>query len=160
MKTFLEFVERKERESLRHLRLLSKMLKNDFVVEEFLDNNKDPYIFINVPSKLKSLSFKGIRIYEIGDCMAYRIQQESETEPYGKAYPIKINEMFNDFMSDMDSEDKVLEEIKKQIVNELKNFFSNSAKAEDEMINKGMDQQNVIMKSGGTDYSNMVLSKF
>ena len=160
MNTFLEFVERKERESLKHLKLISKMLKNDFVVEEFLSNSKEPYIFINVPSNQKSLSFKGVRIYEIGNFMAYRIQQESETQPYGKAYQIDINEMFNDFMTDMDSEEKVLEEIKNQIVNELKNFFSNSAKAEDEMINKGMDHQNVIMKAGGTDYSSMVLSKF
>lgn len=160
MKTFLEFVERKERESLRHLKLLCKMLKNDFVVEEFLQDNKNAYIFVKVPSQHKSMSFKGIRIYEIGDKMAYRIQQESETEPYGKAYPIKIEEMFNDFMSDMDSEEKVLDEIKKQIVNEIKNFFTNTAKAEDEMINKGTDQQTYIMKAGGTDYSNMVLNKF
>ena len=160
MKTFLEFVERKERESLKHLKLMAKMLKNEFAIEEFLQNNKEPYIFVKVPSQFKSLSFKGVRIYEIGDCMAYRIQQESDTEPYGKAYAIKIDEMFNDFMSDMDSEDKVLDEIKKQIVNELRNFFTKTSKAEDEMINKGMDQQNYIMKAGGTDYSNMVLSKF
>lgn len=160
MKTFLEFVERKERESIKHLNLIAKMLKNDFAIKEFLNNNKDPYIFVQVPSEFKSMSFKGIRIYEIGDCMAYRIQQESDTEPYGKAYSIKINEMFNDFMSDMDSEDKVLEEIKKQIINEIKNFFTKTLKAENEMINKGTDQQNYIMKAGGTDYSNMVLSKF
>lgn len=159
MKTFLEFVERKERESLRHLKLLSKMLKNDFAIEEFLQNNKDPYIFVKVPSQYKSMSFKGVRIYEIGDCMAYRIQQESETEPYGTAYAIKIQEMFNDFMTDME-EEKVLDEIKKQIVNEIKNFFAKTSKAEDEMINKGMDQQNYIMKAGGTDYSSMVLNKF
>lgn len=159
MRNFLEFVERKQRESLKHLKLIANMLENDFSISKFLEN-KDPYIFVKVPKENKSLSFSGLRIYEIGDCMAFRIQQDPDTEPYGMAYSIKINEMFNDFMSDMDTEEEVIKEIKKSIIKEIKNFFIKTQKAEEDMINKGANQNNLIMKAGGTDYSGMVLNKY
>ena len=82
MRNFLEFVERKQRESLKHLKLIANMLENDFSISKFLEN-KDPYIFVKVPKENKSLSFSGLRIYEIGDCMAFRIQQDSDTERNG-----------------------------------------------------------------------------
>jgi hypothetical protein len=156
MEQFLEFVDRKERESRKHLKLVEKALKNaGLKVENYIDQD-DSYLFVNTTNP--DTPFEGVRVYEIGNSLAYRIQKEKETEPYGKAYLLDLEEMFHDFMSENMKEEKAGKKVIDSLVNEIKQFFDRSAKAESEILGKERDKT-VILKTGGTDYSGMVVSK-
>lgn len=156
MQNFLEFVDRKERESRKHLELVEKALKNaGLIIENFIDQD-DSYIFVNNTNP--DAPFGGIRIYEIGNNLAFRVQKEKDTEPYGKSYLIDLEEMFNDFMSENIEEEKAGKEVIESLVNEIKQFFDRSAKAEEEISGKEKEKT-IILKTGGTDYSGMVVSK-
>lgn len=157
MKLFLEFLHRKERESRKHLKIVSKALKEaKFKVHEHLKDDEDPYIFVY--GEDPNLSFEGIRIYSIGDSLAYRAQKEKETEPFGKAYPLNLEDMFSDVMSQTAAEKKAGLKVIELLSKEIKKFFKNSVKAaaESEDVEK---PKPVVVKTGGTDYSGMVVSK-
>lgn len=158
MKTqFLEFVDRKQREAKKHLHLIEKLLqKGGMQVSSFLEE-EDPYIFLKFPSK--GLSFDGIRIYEIGEMIAYRIQKEEKTHPYGKAYMLDIEDMFNDYMSENMKEEEAGHKVIESVVTELKKFFEKSMEAEEDLKNSGQDGLNIIVKAGGSDYASQVLNK-
>jgi hypothetical protein len=156
MYNFLEFVDRKERESRKHLKLVSKALnESGMKVYDHIDH-EDSYIFVKAPKE--GLPFEGIRIYEIGNSLAYRVQKEKDTEPYGKAYPLDLEEMFNDLMGENMKEEEAGKEIIKGISKEIKEFFSKSLKAQAEIEDEG-EQRPVVLKTGGTDYSGMVVNK-
>lgn len=156
MEQFLEFVDRKERESRRHLKIVSKALKSAGMnVYEHIDH-EDSYIFVK--AKNEELSFEGIRIYEIGDSLAYRVQKEKDTEPFGKAYPLNLEEMFNDLMGENMKEEQAGKEVVKGVVKEIKEFFKKSAKAQSEIDDSAYERP-VVLKTGGTDYSGMVVGK-
>src|SRR4051812_22678628 len=100
-KNFGDFCDKKKRESIRQLTTLKKLLENSGMkVVNFLesDGEGDPFIFCMNPTK--NGSFEGVRIYKIGDQLAFRVQKESDTHPYGSAYPLPVEEMFQDFLSD------------------------------------------------------------
>ena len=154
---FLEFIDRKQREGKKHLKLIEKVLrKGGMEVYSHLED-EDPYVFVK--STNDKLSFDGIRIYEIGDMITYRVQKEEKTHPYGKAYLLDIEDMFNDYMSENMKEEEAGKHVMKSLVEELKKFFSKSAKAEQELKNSDQAGTGLIIKSGGTDYSNTILSK-
>ena len=157
MRHFLEFVDKRQRDAKKHLKLVEKMLKkNGMDVKSFLEED-DPYLFVKATEKL---SFEGIRIYEIASTMAYRIQKESNTHPYGLAYSLNIEEMFNDFMGDNISEEKAAEKVIESTVKEIKKFFKKSAEAEDDLNNSSvMMGDKYLLRTGGTDYSNLVINK-
>ncbi|MEI8269819.1 MAG: hypothetical protein WCG45_00460 [bacterium] len=153
---FFEFVNRKQRESIKHLKIIKKMLEQSNVkVQGFLDD-ENPYIFVKNPLKEK-LEFEGIRIYQIGEMIAYRVQREKDTEPYGKSYLLDLEDMFNDFMSENIEEEKAGEMVVNGVINELKKFFEKSVEAE----SKAQDRDpGVIMPSiiTGTSYGGSVLN--
>ena len=156
MGLFCEFVDRKQREARKHLRLIEKALKKSgFSISNYIDQD-DSHIFIKNTSP--DASFEGIRIYEIGDALAYRVQKEQETEPYGKAYILDLEEMFNDFMSENIKEEKAGNKVIESLAEEIKQFFARSATAQSE-IDGSEKEKTVILKTGGTDYSGMVVSK-
>jgi hypothetical protein len=127
-KTFREFVDQQGRMGMYHLRTIKKVLEsNGFTVESHL-KKEDPYIFVY--SNNDDLSFGGVRIYKIGDIIAYRIQKEHDTHPYGSAYLLDIEEIYNDLISDYGDEEKAGEKIIKIIGKEFKTFFKTSYKAE------------------------------
>lgn len=153
---FLEFVDRKERESRRHLRIVFNALKQSGLkVYDHIDH-EDSYIFVK--STKDSLPFEGIRLYEVGRSLSYRVQKEKDTEPYGRAYPLDLEEMFNDLMGEKMDEEKAGKEIIKAIAKEIKEFFQKSAKAQEKIEDK-VEEKPMVVKTGGTDYSGMVLSK-
>jgi hypothetical protein len=164
MKKFLEFVDKKERDAIKQLQVLMQVLqKFNWEVEDFTENIDDPYIFVKAPTK-EELSFEGIRIYKIGKSLAYRIQNEAATHPYGKAYALDVESMYTDLVSDDMDEQRAGQEVMNAINSEIKRFFKESLKAEKEMgsseIEKDKDALgNVVIKSTGTDYSNQVTSK-
>jgi len=128
MPNFREFVTRKQREASKQLKIIKRVLeKEGLSVDNYLDDD-DPYIFVH--STNSNLSFEGVRVYKIGDVFAYRIQKEKDTHPYGKAYKLDIEEMFNDMVSEEGDEEKAGKESMKALADEISTFFRKSMDAE------------------------------
>jgi len=162
-KTFREFIDKKTRETKRQLGIVQKILEqHGFVVTDYLKES-DPYIFVR--SSEKRLSFDGVRVYKVGKCMAFRVQKESQTHPYGEPYSLDVEEMYNDLISeDKYDEERAGKAVIKAVVAEIKNFFAKSAEAEKENdADKadGVDDplSRVALKVTGTDYATQVSSK-
>lgn len=165
-RTFGEFVDRKKRECVRQLQIIKQLLeRHGLKVENFLttDSEDDPYIFCFSPTK--NGSFDGIRIYKIGESIAFRIQKENETHPYGSAYPLPIEDMFHDFLGEGDVDQKkaglrVIEAVTK----EVRKFFDKSVEAESEERERSseLDQDSAgsaLVRTTGTDYSSLIYNK-
>lgn len=151
---FSAFVNRKTEKARNQLEVIKDVLDAEGVkVKEFI-KEQDPYLFVS--SDKEGLDFGGVRIYKIGNNVAYRLQNEPETEPYGKSYSMDIEGMFEEIIPDM-SEEKAAEQVKKAIVEEIKNFFSRSLEAQDKLNSDENDPQSRIIVPGrSTDLSNMM----
>ncbi len=166
-RSFGDFVDKKQRESARQLKLLKQLLESGGLkVENFLDTDDrdDPYIFCFMPTR--NGSFDGIRIYKIGEHIAFRIQKENQTHPYGSAYPLPIEDMFHDFLGEEDNVDqmKAGEKIIKSVIKEIRRFFDKSVEAEREERDQAIDQEkdnggSPLVRTTGTDYSSLVYNK-
>ena len=163
-RTFGDFIDKKKRESIRQLKLMKQLLeRNGLKVEKFLDTDEDhaPYIYCYSPSR--SGGFDGVRIYKIGTELAFRIQKESKTHPYGAAYPLPIESMFSDLLSDDGiDEAKAGKKIIEAVGKEIKKFFERSIEAERDDNRLDLDRENggsVLVRTTGTDYSALVYSK-
>lgn len=165
-KSFGDFVDKKRRDAIKQLNLVEKLLqKSGFKVEAFLaeDADTEPYVFCYNPRR--NATFDGVRIYKIGNSLAFRVQQEAETHPYGKAYPLNIEEMFQDFLSDdgitqRQAAEKCIESVSK----EIRMFFDKSENAERsaykaQVFDRDNGDGDIGIKSTGTDYSAMIYSK-
>jgi hypothetical protein len=159
---FSSFLDKREREAKEHLTILKKVLEKEHMeVSDHLHDEK-PYLFVK--DSERNCSFDGIRIYVIGDSVAFRIQKEDDTHPYGKAYGLDVEGMYYDLISDKMDEDKAGTKMVKAIVTEIKKFFEKSAEAErdlraSELDGSGDPMGRVLVKSTGTDYSQMVQSR-
>ena len=164
MKSFVEFVDKKTKDSQRQLGILKRVLeKNGMTVGNFLEED-EPHIFLR--ANKKNLSFDGVRIYKIGGSIAYRVQKEEKTHPYGKAYPMDIEEMYDDMISEKMDEEKAGKEVMKSLVQEIRKFMDKSSDAEKELRSIEFDKSsnkdpmgNVVARTTGTDYANQVHSK-
>jgi len=165
-KNFGEFVDKKVRESVRQLELLKQALEsNGMKVENFLKTSgeDEPYIFCFSPSR--NGSFDGVRIYKIGSNLAFRIQKENKTHPYGSAYPLPVEDMFQDFLSEEDVDQlKAGEKVIEAVSREVRSFFDKSVEAEKGENNDGIEKDgdpagNVLVRTTGTDYSSLVHNK-
>ena len=161
MLKFVEFIDKKEREAKKQLKIIEKVLiKDGFKVKEHLDND-DPFLFVFNPEK--NTFFDGIRLYKIGNSIAFRVQKEENTEPFGKAYPMDVEEMFTDLVSEYKPEDAG-KRIILAIKTEVKKFFEKSAIAEREIRDKEFSRDpwgKVVVRSSdfGMDYSNLTYQK-
>jgi len=159
---FNEFVEKKGRQSKRQLSVIEKLFESAGLKTSSHIEAEEPFVYIyNTGDKL---SFDGVRVYNIGGNLAYRVQKEEKTHPYGKAYAMDLESMYNDLLSDNIAEDKAAAEIIKSVVDDLKNFFEKSSKAEQEIEDEKIDKTKdplgkVVVKTTGTDYSNQMHSK-
>ena len=153
---FHEFVDSKQRKAKKHLEIVSKLLEeNGFRIVNKLDERDEPHIFVY--GQEENLSFDGIRIYEIGGDIAYRIQKEAHTHPYGKAYSIPIEKMFDDLLGEEDMTDEIMgKEIAQSVTSEIKDFFKQSYEAERKGPPEIDPLGKVNMRSTGTDYANQV----
>jgi hypothetical protein len=126
-----------------------------------MDEDHEPYVFCHNPSK--NSSFDGVRIYKIGTDLAFRIQKESKTHPYGAAYPLPIESMFNDFLSDEGiDESQAGKKIIESVGKEIKKFFDKSAEAERNDRKNTIEKEaegSVLVRTTGTDYSSLVYNK-
>lgn len=155
---FREFIDQKERQALKHLKVMEKILEaGGFKIENKLDRRSSPYLYIRSPED--DLPFEGVRLYEIGGEMAYRIQKRLDSQPFGRAYSVRVEEMFEDLLGEDEMNDeKRGKEVMEAIIKELKSFFEDSAKAEKQ--GPGLDDplNKVYMRTtGGTDYANKVM---
>lgn len=159
--SFGEFINKKQRDAVNQLEILEGVLrKSGLRLESFLEeDNEDPYIFCFNP--LKNGSFDGIRIYKIGDQIAFRIQKESKTHPYGRAYQLNIEEMFNDFLSDEGiKEHEAGKKVMESVTKEVRKFFDRCASVERDERNSdtpnGKSLGQVALKGSFSDYSTQV----
>ncbi len=161
--SFKTFVDKKQRESKRQLGLVKQILERQgMAVTSHLDDD-DPFVFIKSPTK--SLSFDGIRIFKpASDIMAFRVQKQEDTAPYGKSYLLDLEEMFNDYMGDDYKPEDAAQQCIQAVTEEVKKFFKKSVDAENDIRNAELDQDKdgmgkILVKSSGTDYSNNISSK-
>ena len=159
---FSDFITKKKREAVKHLSVLKKILEvSGYRTSNFLEENFDdaePYIFCYNPVQ-DPASFEGIRIYKIGNEIAFRIQKQDKTHPFGKAYIIPVEEMFNYFIEDMD-EKKAGEEVINMIGKEIRTFFEKCKKAENDIMTGSFaGEDSLVVRSTGTDYSSLVYNK-
>lgn len=151
---FSAFVDKKTSRARRELEVVRDVLKEGGVkVDDFL-KDESPYLFVSSPKD--GLNFGGLRVYKVGNSVAYRIQNEAGTEPYGKSYLLDIESVFEDMVSDMNAE-KAAEETKKAIVEEITKFFEKSLKAQEELDSPEYDPHSkvIVVPGKSTDLSNM-----
>jgi hypothetical protein len=142
---FSSFLDKKNREVKSQLSVIRDVLKEaNFKVEDFLCD-ESPYLFLQ--NTEEGLDFEGVRIYKVGSNIAYRIQKENKTAPYGAAYSLNIEDMFEDLITDVD-EDKIAEQIKKAIKEEFNNFFKKSLKAQEEINSSSVDPLSKALVGG------------
>jgi hypothetical protein len=163
-RSFGDFVDKKKRDSIRQLKLIKKMLESKGMkAESYLETDQfsDPYVFCYNPTKKGS--FDGVRIYKIGNDIAFRVQKESKTHPYGSAYPIPVETMYYDFLSDKNSDEKKAgKKVIDSVSSEILNFFNKSNEIENHDRSSKFDDDangNILVRSTGTDYSSLVYNK-
>lgn len=162
MRNFRDFYENKTRQSIKQLNIIAQIVeKSGFKVDHFLGEQfDDPYIYIYNPNN--NTSFDGVRLYKIGDKIAYRVCREAKTHPYGNAYSLEVELMFDDLMEEGKTKpEDIGGKIIEMIAKELKSFFHESAKAEKPNISSddsGIMGSVHIKNPLGGDYSSMVHS--
>jgi hypothetical protein len=127
---FSNFIDKKKNQARKELRIVGELLERGEMKVDCFINEDDPYIYVRNDSS--GLSFDGVRVYKIGKELAYRIQKESKTAPFGAAYGLDLEEIFGELITDM-SEEKAAEKIGEALVKEFKNFFKKSSEAQDEL---------------------------
>ena len=161
MRSFRDYYENKIRQTIKQLNIVAQVLeKSGFKVDHFLGEQFDePYVYVYNPAQ--NTSFDGVRLYKIGDKIAYRVCREAKTHPYGNAYSLEIELMFDDLMEEGDSKpEDIGHKVMEMVSKELHTFFEESSKAEkpsaeDERNMDGMGFVNIRNPLGG-DYSSMV----
>lgn len=159
--TFVEFVDGKQRETIKQLEIVKGILRRSGMqVASFVQSkHDDPYLFLY--NSTGSTNF-GVRIYKIGEQLAYRIQRREKTHPYGQAYPLDIEAIWDDLKSEGKKTQEVVEEIVKSVAEEFKDFFKQSDKASKELRQSANSEGplGTVQVAGnmGTDYSSKVTS--
>ena len=162
MGSFFEFIDKKQREAKRHLKIIKKLLESSGIkVADHLKED-DPYIFAFNPQQ--NILFDGIRIYQIGSILAFRVQKEEKTHPFGKAYALPIEDMFDDLLEDNHNPEHAGKKLVESVAHEIKQFFVKSVEAEKELrdaeVKTGDDAMGkIVIRSNPNDYSNLIYSK-
>ena len=127
--SFKRFLNLKNESKRKQLKLMKQMLeKNNIKAFDHLDD-EDPYIYIE--STENGQSFGGVRVYGIGDELAFRVQKREDTHPYGSAYSINIQEIYTDLLeTGKKTEDEIAVELIKMVSEGFKKFFSESKSQE------------------------------
>lgn len=136
--TFLEYVNRKQRDAVRELRVVKRILKQGgFQVGSHLhEKHEDPYLYVYNPHDHPDF---GLRIYKLGgQDIYYRPQKKEKTHPWGEAKTLDVKGIYEDVKSDEQNDDKAAQMIIKSIADELKSYFKANAKAE-KQNKKGSD---------------------
>lgn len=142
---FSNFLDKKSKEARKQLKIVGDILeRGEFKVDCFI-NEENPYIYVR--SSHDGLTFDGVRVYKVGDELAYRVQRESKTAPYGIAYGLNLEEIFGDLVADMGDEEAA-KHINKALLQEFKNFFKRSSEAQDELNGMQFDKASKVLIGG------------
>lgn len=159
MRSFRDFYENKVRIAIKQLNIVAQVVeKAGFKVDHFLDEQfSDPYVYIHNPNR--NTSFDGVRLYRIGDKLAYRVQRENKTHPYGNAYTLDVELMFDDLMEEGEHKPETIgHKVMEMVAKELRSFFEESAEIENnqepEKDQNGLGMVQIRNPQGG-DYSTM-----
>jgi len=128
--TFVEYVNRKQRDAIRELRVVKRILKQAGleVASHLHVKDDDPYLFIYNPNTAPEF---GLRVYKLGGADIYfRPQKKEKTHPWGEAKVLDIRSMFEDISSEEKDEEKVAKQIIQGVGDEIKDYFKANAKAE------------------------------
>lgn len=162
MRSFRDFYENKVRLAIKQLNIVAQVVeKAGFKVDHFLDEQfTEPYVYIHNPNR--NTSFEGVRLYRIGDKIAYRVQRENKTHPYGNAYTLDVELMFDDLMEEGEHKpEEIGNKVMEMVTKELRAFFEESAEAEqqrnDQETGKNPDGLGTVQVRNpqGGDYSTM-----
>lgn len=166
MKTFLEYnIHRvREHDPDKLKLLLSALTKAGMFVLDKTDMEKDPHLFVQAIPQPEE--FEGIRIYILGNICAYRVQKLKDTEPYGKAYLLDLQGMYDDSIRELGTKgDKkfYIEDLLSKLGNKLKKFYFDSIRDEEEYIQSQLDGEDMtdigsamVVPTNGGDYANKV----
>lgn len=161
MSLFGKFLYRKGREHQDRLRLLGLILKRaKFHVIPYLDDHCEPHLFVRKPKdfgeEMDNLPFGGIRIFFKGsETLAFRPQMKPDVQPFGSAYLLDVTGMYRSLANE-DNKNAGIKTVY-YIINEIKDFFVQSAKAQFKQEVPDDDRDlGVITGSTGTDYSNFI----
>lgn len=128
--TFLEYVGKKNRDAIKELRTVKRILKQaGFQVGSHMhDKHEDPYLFVYNPGEAPEF---GLRIYKLGGSdIYYRPQKKEKTHPWGEAKTLDLKGIFEDVRSEEKDDDKAAQKVIKAVAEELKDYFRSNAKAE------------------------------
>lgn len=164
MKTFNEYKNVLDDQTKNNLELLTRIFRKDGLkVHEFLDQKKDPYIYIFNP--LDDLSFQGVAVYKKGNILAYRPQRYQDSQPYGAAYLIPIQDIYEDLVYKEKDKKEALKILCKKLCKDMRSFFRDSKKAEDDVLQSQLRSPQdvdgagqIIIRNTGTDYANTIYS--
>lgn len=182
MKVFKEYHDQVHFDIMNKLQLVKKVFeKCGFRVDDFTKEDS-PYVFLYAP--LQNLSFKGVRVYFIGDNLGFRVAKMPETLPYGTAYSLHFQDVFDEILDNSgknsDKEKtKLLREFCKVIGDQMRKFFKDTKKAEDYLVsaeiidntgdssfgsinikdNRPSKTDPAEISSQANDYANQVMSK-
>ena len=164
MKTFLEFFTAMDSQAPDNLGMLTIIFRNDGLkVHEFIDDKSDPYIYIFNP--LDDLSFQGVTMYKKGNILAYRAQRYEDSQPYGAAYNIDMQGLYEDLLYKEKDKKKAIEILCKTLCKKMREFFRKTKKAEDDILKSNLmtptdsdGAGQIIIRNTGTDYSNNIYS--
>jgi hypothetical protein len=154
---FFDYINRNILSSKRKLKIIHKILKQNKIKNKIFLDVDDPFLYVY--STDPECDFEGIRIYPIGRSIAFKIQNRIDTHPYGKAYLLDFENIYNTFMTEKGAdEEKAGKKVVDILVDEIKRFFKMSSNAQNK-IEKDNDNK-LMVRSNGTDYSSSVYSKF
>ena len=163
MRSFSSYVERQDRQNKDNLRTLGYILsKAGFKVHDHLNHHGDPFLYIEKPTEhdrmIETLEFGGIRLYNRGsDLVCYRTQNRETTEPYGAAYLLDVKGMYKNLLQE--KEERVAQNLVRYLVEEVLNFFMQSAIAKNKDDNEIEDDtlgKIVGARDSNIDYANQV----
>jgi hypothetical protein len=127
--TFFEFVDRKQRATIRHLKIIKRILDHtDIQTAAHVGTAKnDPFLYVYNPDGTTNF---GLRVYGIGDQLAFRLQRKEDTHPYGKPEQVDIESMWDDLKADGKEDGAAASQLIKDIGRQFRDYFKESAKAE------------------------------
>jgi hypothetical protein len=168
MLTFLEYsIHRVREQQPKKLGLLLKSIKSaGLVAIDHTDDEKDPHIFVRAHPQPEE--FQGIRLYILGHIVAFRSQKLEDTAPYGKAYLLDMQKIYEDLLEEEDpkNEEEKKETLKKLvriIGDKIRKYWSDTIEDEEEQLQDelgGMERTDIggamLAPAYGNDYSSAV----
>lgn len=150
-----EYIEHEVKEAVRKLAVLKELLEaQGLKVQQNLSNTDDPFLYVH--STVKDLPFEGVRLYEIGKQLAFRVQKQADKHPHGKAYALPVEKIYEDLLSDehgsTKNENELGEVLAKSIADEFRSFFQKSKDALNQLPPKSGPENIVFVRGLSSDY--------